>query len=575
MGEQFDKRGVRFVVDKKTTSLLMVTMTKHPNLCPDVLPDLLNDPPVVPAKLSSYQRGLAYAFTTGDSAGALRTLLDDAPVCDSTFDDGSFSNDLFIDELIAKCFQIRVHKWTSSSNVHYFKRVLCHPPKDNRTTLFRQGIQRELLKNPRFRVEFEHLYKEMVDLRDEFDSQGVMGPMFFTRRRIDILTEVKSVIDLAASSFKGAESGLKRISTWARYLKETDGFQKLFDFLNYENNLATVKLELGVAADGSVRRFKVLELTENQKNRFHQNPVKRFWVKMAMVLRGYRIGSEGLVARWVEDVFETLVNDFCVFIQLIGDMEFHLAGLAFVDLAKQGELECCLPSFLEKGSDQGRCLELLFNPLLLGEKNPAVPCTVCARREDAILIVTGPNSGGKTRLLQAIALSQLLGQAGLPVPAKAAKIRSVTSLFVTLLDWGKADQKEGRLGTELLRIKRVFERAPSGALVVLDELCSGTNPQEGEEIFLLVISLLRELTFESFISTHFLRFAKQLEDQNAALDLEFLQVELDDVQKPTYQFVPGVADTSLATHTAARLGITRDDLLELTRYRSKKNGHKG
>ncbi|MBN2529221.1 MAG: DNA mismatch repair protein [Deltaproteobacteria bacterium] len=527
------------------------------------IPDLLNASPFNPPSFKRYQRALGYAFTTGDSAGALRHLLDDAPVSPSTFDAENFSEDLFIDELINRCFQFRLEKWAPSFNVRYFKRVLCHPPEDRSSTLFRQGIQKELAANKDWRRQFKRLYRTMVELRDEFDTQGVMGPMFFTRRRIDLLTDVKDLIDMAKDSFDGATSGLSRIRDWAMELKQTEGYQKLFDFLNYENNLATVKLELGVAADGSVRRFNIIEIQENKKNRYYQHPVQRFFVKVAMVLRGYRVSSEGLVARWVEDVFESICNNFAYFIALIGDMEFHLAGLHFVDKAKKEGHRCCQPKFIETRSARGRCIEKLFNPLLLGEEKPAVACHLCATRSDAVVIITGPNSGGKTRLLQAIALSQLLGQAGLPVPGSSAHIHWVTNLFVTLLDSNRADQKEGRLGTELLRIKRVFEKASSGSLVVLDELCSGTNPQEGEEIFLLVVSLLRELTFESFISTHFLRFASHLEQSEQQLDLEFLQVELDEKQDPTYQFVPGVADTSLATHTARRLGITREELIKL------------
>ncbi|MBN2717555.1 MAG: DNA mismatch repair protein [Deltaproteobacteria bacterium] len=527
------------------------------------LPDLLNATPIVPPGLKTFARSLSYGFTTGDSAGALRHLLDDAPVAASTFNAASFSDDLFLNDLIQHCFHFRLEKDLSSFNTRYFKRILCHPPQDHEATLFRQHIQRELQENKSFRKQFKQLYRAMVELRDQFDTQGVMGPMFFTRRRIDILTDVRDVIDLAADCFQGAISGLQRIRDWARELKDTEGYRKLHDFLNYENNLATVNLELGVAADGSVRRFKVLKIEENKKTRYYQHPVKRFFVKLGMVLRGYRVSGEGLVARWVEDVFEAIGNNFALFISLIGDMEFHLAGLYFVDKARAEGHACCLPDFIERRSGEGRCIENLFNPLLLGESGPAVPCHLCAQKSDAVVIITGPNSGGKTRLLQSIAMSQLLGQCGLPVPAKKARIHRVTGLFVTLLDNNRADQKEGRLGTELLRIKSVFENAKEGSMVVLDELCSGTNPEEGEEIFLLVVSLLRELTFESFISTHFLRFAKTLQADETQLELEFLQVALDEKHNPTYQFIPGVADTSLATHTAVRLGITRDELLKL------------
>ena len=56
-------------------------------------------------------------------------------------------------------------------------------------------------------------------------------------------------------------------------------------------------------------------------------------------------------------------------------------------------------------------------------------------------------------------------------------------LVVSLIQETKADQAEGRLGMELVRIRELFEQLPPGAMVILDELCSGTNPSEGEEIF--------------------------------------------------------------------------------------------
>ncbi len=142
----------------------------------------------------------------------------------------------------------------------------------------------------------------------------------------------------------------------------------------------------------------------------------------------------------------------------------------------------------------------------------------------------------------------------------------MTGLFVSLIAEARADQREGRLGTELIRIRDLFERSRPGSLIVLDELCSGTNPSEGEEIFRLVISLLRELRPRVWITTHFLQFAARLEEEeSASAGLRFLQVELDDHEQPTFHFIPGVAKTSLAHQTAARLGVTREELLALVR----------
>src|SRR5690606_38738803 len=127
----------------------------------------------------------------------------------------------------------------------------------------------------------------------------------------------------------------------------------------------------------------------------------------------------------------------------------------------------------------------------------------------------------------------------------------------------RADQTEGRLGVELMRIRTLFERLPPGAMVILDELCSGTNPSEGEEIFELVIDMLGRLRPQALITTHFLEFAARLSHEKRLTDLRFLQVVLGKDQEPTYQFAEGVARTSLASKAAARLGVTGEQLLAL------------
>jgi DNA mismatch repair protein MutS2 len=184
-------------------------------------------------------------------------------------------------------------------------------------------------------------------------------------------------------------------------------------------------------------------------------------------------------------------------------------------------------------------------------------------------VITGPNSGGKTRLLQALGLCQMMAQSGMFAPAASATLSLTEGMFVSLIHEVHADAKEGRLGTELLRIRRLFEKLSVGSLVLLDELCSGTNPSEGEEIFELVVALLAEVRPLAFISTHFLQFAARLAKQARSDVLEFLQVELDVKLEPTYKFIPGVASTSLAQKTAERLGVTRVALQQLVQQRQE------
>jgi DNA mismatch repair protein MutS2 len=308
-------------------------------------------------------------------------------------------------------------------------------------------------------------------------------------------------------------------------------------------------------------------MSENRANRFYQTPLGRFWIRLLFFFRGYILSEVELVNRWVDSIFDGVQNLLPPLIQLIGEMEFYLAALAFKDLAQSHRLSVSFPRFVSgTPSDPRRLLRGLFNPLLFGQNITPIPCDIEDKPWNTTTIVTGPNSGGKTRLLQAVGLAQMLGQCGMYAPVSEGILSRASGLFVSLIAEARADQCEGRLGTELIRIRQLFENARYGSLIILDELCSGTNPSEGEEIFRLVISLLRELRPCVFITTHFLQFAMRLCDESEVADgLCFLQVKLDESNCPTYRFIPGVAKTSLAQQTAARLGVTREELLALIR----------
>jgi DNA mismatch repair protein MutS2 len=328
-----------------------------------------------------------------------------------------------------------------------------------------------------------------------------------------------------------------------------------------------------IGSDGELRTFQIVGVRENRDNPFHSSPIGRFFARLMLFLRGYRMSGGEVVETLFSDVFTGIEESLALLFQLLGDMEFYLAALGLRDRAQEKGLAVCFPDFHEPtAAVPGMELCGLFNPLLLQEKTAPIPCDLRTAHAGSVVMVTGPNSGGKTRLLQAIALAQLLGEAGFYVPAREARMPRVSGLFVSLLEDARADQPEGQLGMELIRIRRMFEDLDVGSLVLLDELCSGTNPSEGEEIARLVISLLPELGAQAFITTHLLQFAARLAEDGPIARLEFLQVELDAHERPTYGFIPGVARTSLAHKTAARLGVTRDELVAVIAAKKRTAG---
>ena len=531
--------------------------------------DLLNPEPAVVIDRERLSWALSFGFAGGDIGGLLQHAMQRAPVAASDWEPEAFAAGLFVSDLIRTCMRVRIGSFEPALDALFVARVLTHAPRERSVVDYRRAIARELAETPALRGDFQRVYQGLHQLRSLFDSQGPVRDLDGRSRRLEVLVALRDVLGAMAGAFEGSQSGLARIRAFAERARDSEGFRKLVELLDYENHMASVELKLRVGADGKIRRFEIEHIRENRDNRFHQSLLGRLWTRLTLLVRGYSLGEAELVNRWVDSIFDGVAELLPPLVQLLGEMEVYLAVLAFKDAAEQRGLALCLPELIDDPAaapaGAGPRFSALFNPLLFSQPSPPVPCDLELASFRSVTLVTGPNSGGKTRLLQALALAQLLGQAGFYVPAASATLGLARGLFVSLIEEARADQKEGRLGTELLRIRQLFERTQPGSLIVLDELCSGTNPSEGEDIIRLVLSLLGELGASVLITTHFLQFARRLSEEQADGGLSFLQVELDENERPTYRFCPGVAQTSLAHQTASRLGVTRDELLALIR----------
>lgn len=528
---------------------------------------------------------LDFAFAGGSASELLPGFAYAAVLPESDFEPESFARDLFVDDLVRHAMPVELDGFRPKLHEDFIVRVLCSPPADPRVVAFRREVLSELAAETALRRGLGDLYRSLAELWRLFSEAASTSRYEATHRRIDALAIIRRVLESCRSTFAGATSGLARIAEYAELVAGTDAYARLVEVLDYENDMAKIDVRMQVGVDGRVRRFQILRLAESDDNRFYATPVGRWLGKLVMWWRGYKFSDDELVDRWLDQVFEGVSPYLPSLVMLSSHIELYLASLALYDRCEAKGLKMCLPELTPAG-EGARDVVGLFNPLLLADNVVPTPCalTPCEQEQAdgaTITIITGPNSGGKTRLLQAIGLAQLLAQGGFYAPLASGTLPIATGMFVSVIAEHTAGDKEGRLGTELIRIRRLFEKARGGALVILDELCSGTNPSEGEEIFYLVLRLLAELGPEAFITTHFLTFARRLAaglgpidgerpaesavPPGARLPLSFLQVHLDAHQRPTYGFEPGVATTSLAAQTAARLGVTREELMALVR----------
>lgn len=526
-------------------------------------PDLLYVEPLRGTTPPGLGQALTFGFERGVDEARLCRLAE-PPIGESFFRQSAFAEDLFLDELVRGAFPLFAGDRKLDRNHKYFLSLLVAPPQGLGDIEFRQGISRELLEQPERRALLESAYTSLLAFQDALcGSDHFSAKTVGVRRRIDILTALRRAVEDLLNATSSSRSGLSRVAEWISGFQKDDSYQRLLRLLDFEDGRSVLETRLQVGYDGGLRRFEVVGTTETALSPFPRGKMRRFFRRIISLLKGYRFSEEDIMSHLLDQVFTGLESQVTSLLGLSAHIEFYLRGLGFQKICRDKGLSVCLPKVTGSEADlQPRVLRGLFNPWLLSLEGAVVPCDLIQQDARVTTIVTGPNSGGKTRLMQSLAVSQLLAQAGLFVPAREAQLPEVEHLFLSLLEHADASQSEGRLGLELVRIRQVFESCGPRALVIMDELCSGTNPSEGERIFEMVLSLFDELRPQVLITTHFLDFAGQLASK-ASPTLEFLQVEIGKQDVPTYQFVPGVAETSLARNTAARLGVTREELLGL------------
>src|SRR5579864_1843945 len=240
-------------------------------------------------------------------------------------------------------------------------------------------------------------------------------------------------------------------------------------------------------------------------------------------------------------------------------------------LRLSGEAEASRP-LAEAGSQNPEAASLLLHnarhPLL--ERNLkakghfVVPVSVeleCAQRQ---LIITGPNTGGKTVTLKTLGLLALMAQSGLPVPADRAELPIFDAVLADIGDYQSIEQNLSTFSAHVTNIDFISRTATSNSLVLLDELGSATDPEEGAALAVAIADHFRRLGAMTVISTHHtsLKVYGANTDRviNAAVGFDEATLQ------PTYELRIGVPGASAGINIARRLGLNAE-IVEAARNR--------
>ncbi len=231
-----------------------------------------------------------------------------------------------------------------------------------------------------------------------------------------------------------------------------------------------------------------------------------------------------------------------------------LAALSKLDLElAKGRLSLALkgaaPTLIEADAAYVKLTEAR-HPLL---KGGVTPIDITVGGESGVLVITGPNAGGKTVALKTAGLLLAMAQAGLHVPAKQCVMTVFDSVYAEIGDQQSIEQSLSSFSSHLQNLRAIMEGATPASLVLFDELGASTDPEEGAALAKALLSHFAERGVLCVATTHFRDVAAYVQEQPGMTNAS---VELDPgTLAPTYRLTVGLPGRSYALTIANRMGM--------------------
>ena len=269
--------------------------------------------------------------------------------------------------------------------------------------------------------------------------------------------------------------------------------------------------------------------------------------------RELQIAEEKEIRRILADLTEEVAGEcerIVRTVQLLGylDLTFAKARYALDHSCVQPKLVDISPMPPKPGASVN--LRAARHPLLTGH---VVPLDLHFDDESWVMVVTGPNTGGKTVALKTVGLMILMAQCGLHIPADYAELSVFEGIFADIGDEQSIEQSLSTFSSHMTNIIEILARADGRSLVILDEIGAGTDPAEGSALARALLNNFKNRGITTMVTTHHPELkvygveTRGVRNASVEFDLETLQ--------PTYRLIVGLPGRSNALAIAERLGL--------------------
>ena len=201
-------------------------------------------------------------------------------------------------------------------------------------------------------------------------------------------------------------------------------------------------------------------------------------------------------------------------------------------------------------------LENMRHPLLIGNVEHIVSNNFEIGKDYKSIIITGSNTGGKTVTLKTIGLFLLMAKSGMFLPCTMAKIYPFKQIFADIGDAQSIQQSLSTFSSHMTNIIEIINKSNADTFVLLDEICAGTDPQEGAVLAQVILENLAQKGVSSTVTTHYGEL-KALEFSNPYFKNASVEFDTQSL-KPTYKLLLGIPGLSNAISISATLGLPKE-----------------